>query len=166
MWVYVYLYLYVSIDGEWQEFLTCSLRRVPTQIYTVHLKLYLTSCNSYSICYLHFTAHTASSSSPADASLCTCPFDSVWAKGGPIFCRLLCRLFAFLRFLFFFFFYAKKGGGDPGPPGPSPRSASGPYQASYIETDSFVKILIKHAVCSCSRFLRHYYQRIIRGLVL
>ena len=62
---------------------------------------------------------------------------------------------------FFFFFFTRKKGGDPGPPAPS-----GPYQASYIETDSFVKILIKHAVCSCSRFLRHYYQRIIRGLVL
>ena len=110
----------------------------------------------------HFTAPTASSSSPADASLCTCPCDSVWAKGGPVFCRLPCRLFSFLRFLFF---HAKKGGA-PGPPGPSPRSASDLYHASYIETDSFVKILIKPAVCSCSRFFRHYYQRIIWGLVL
>ena len=40
------------------------------------------------------------------------------------------------------------------------------YQASYIEADSFVKILIKPAVCNCSRFLRHYYQRNIRGLIL
>ena len=110
----------------------------------------------------HLTAHTASSSSPTDASLCTCPCDSVWAKGGPVFCRLPCRLFSFCDSCFF----TRKKRGAPGPPGPSPRSASGLYQASYIETDSFVKILIKPAVCSCSRFLRHYYQRIIRGLVL
>ena len=29
------------------------------------------------------------------------------------------------------------------------------YQASFIETDSFVKILMKPAVCNCSSFLRH-----------
>ena len=40
------------------------------------------------------------------------------------------------------------------------------YQASYIEADFFVKILIKPAVCNCSRFLRHYYRRNIRGLIL
>ena len=39
-----------------------------------------------------------------------------WAKGWTVFCRLPCRLFFFLRFLFL---YPKKG--EPRPPGPLPQ---------------------------------------------
>ena len=44
----------------------------------------------------------------------------------PVFCRLPCRLFFFLRF-FLFFTQNREGEGGAGPPGPSRRSATAMY---------------------------------------